>query len=83
MAFLRGCYRQILGPRLHLPKFANGLCRHSDVWVRLDPHLIWQATESYLERSNAFGLVLHKDFLPVGYRLLTAGNSLQPLYIAG
>jgi hypothetical protein len=57
MAFLRCCYRQILGPRRHLAKLANGLCRHSDIWVHLDPHLIWQATKSYVERGNAFALI--------------------------
>jgi hypothetical protein len=74
MAFLRGCYHQILGPRRHLPKFANGLCSHSDVWVHLHPHLIWQATKSYVERGNAFGLISHKGFLIARYRQLTAGT---------
>jgi hypothetical protein len=83
MAFLRGCYHQILGPRGHLPKFANGLCSHSDVWVHLHPHLIWKATKSYVERGNAFGLISHKGFLTARYRQLTAGNTLQPLYAAG
>jgi hypothetical protein len=55
--FLRGFYHQILGPRRHLAKLANGLCRHSDIWVHLDPHLIWQATKSYLERGYAFALM--------------------------
>jgi len=54
MAFLRRCYHQILGPGRNLSKLANGLCRHSDVWVHLDPHLHWQATKSYVERGNAF-----------------------------
>src|SRR5437016_1413903 len=63
MAFLRCCYHQILGPRRHLPKFANGLCRYSDVWVHFDPHLIWQATKSYVERGNAFGLISHIRYL--------------------
>ena len=83
MALLRGCYHQILGPRRHLPKFANGLCSHSDVWVHLHPHLIWEATKSYVKRSNAFGLISHKGFLTARYRQLTAGNTLQPLYAAG
>jgi hypothetical protein len=60
IAFLRGCYRQILRPLLDLPKFANGLCRYSDASVHVDSHLIWQATESYVERSSAFGLISHK-----------------------
>jgi len=28
-------YRQILGPRHYLPKFANSLCRHAVAYVRL------------------------------------------------
>jgi hypothetical protein len=60
MAFLRCCYHQILGPLLHLPKFANGLCRYSDTSVHLDSHLMRQATESYVERGNAFGLISHR-----------------------
>jgi hypothetical protein len=54
MTFLRGCYHQILGPRRHLPKLSNGLCRHAGAYVRLNLHLGWQAAESYVERSNAF-----------------------------
>src|SRR5262245_31346450 len=63
MVLLRGCYHQILSPRRYLPKFANGRCRHSDVWVRLDPHLSWQAPKSYVQRGNAFGLVSHQGSL--------------------
>src|SRR5262245_2224309 len=59
IAFLRGRYRQVLGPRCHPPKLADGLCRHSDVWVHFNPHLIWQATKSYVERGGVFGLVSH------------------------
>src|SRR5262245_27779351 len=59
IAFLRSCYGQILGPRGHLPKFAYSLWRRLDAWVHLDPHLIWQATESYVEGRDAFGLVPH------------------------
>ncbi len=40
-AFLWGCYRQILRPRRCVAKFANGLCRNSDVSINFDPHLIW------------------------------------------
>src|SRR4051812_37302377 len=59
MVILRCCYHQILGPCRHFPKLANGRCRHSDIWVRLDPHLTRQATKSYVECGNAFGLILH------------------------
>jgi hypothetical protein len=41
-------------------RFANGRCRHSDVWVRLDPHFTRQATKSYVERGDAFGLISHE-----------------------
>jgi hypothetical protein len=34
----------------------------SDASVYLDPHLIRQATERYVERGNAFGLVSHQGF---------------------
>jgi len=77
MAFLRGCYHQILGPLLHLPKFGNGLCGYSDASVHLDSHLIWQAAKSYVERGSAFGFISHK--VTARYRLSTAENSLQPL----
>src|SRR5262245_33340471 len=60
IAFVRSCYGQILGPRSYLPKFADSLWRRLDAWVHLDPHLIWQATESYMERRDAFGLVPHE-----------------------
>jgi hypothetical protein len=49
----------VVGPRRHVPKFADGLCRHADVRVHLDPHLIWQASKSDVERGNAFRLVVH------------------------
>jgi hypothetical protein len=57
MAFLRCCYHQILGPRRHLPKFSNSLCRHSGAYVRLNPHLGWQAADSYVERSDILALI--------------------------
>jgi hypothetical protein len=59
-AILRSCYGQILRPRGYLPKFTYRLWRRLDAWVHLDPHLIWQATESYMERRDAFGLVPHE-----------------------
>jgi hypothetical protein len=75
IARLRGCYHQVLRPRGHLPKLANGLCRHSDASVYLDPHLIWQATERYVKRCNAFGLVSHP-----GFRSLHHISLSQPSY---
>jgi len=59
IVFLRRCYYQILGPRCRLQEFANGLCRHGNAWLRLDPHMSGQATESYVERADAFRLVVH------------------------
>ena len=61
--FLRRCYYQILGPHRHPPKFTNGLCRYSEVFVCLNSHLIWQTAKSDVERGSAFGLVSH-TFLP-------------------
>jgi hypothetical protein len=59
IAFLRGCYHKILGPRRHIPKFGNGLCRHPDIWVYFDPHLIWQACKGYVERGDVLRFVSH------------------------
>jgi hypothetical protein len=60
MAFLRRCYHQILGPRRNLSEFADGLCRHWDARHHLNPHMTWQATKRYVQRANAFELVLHE-----------------------
>ena len=70
IAFLWGGYHQVLGPSLHPAKFADSLRRYSDVPIHLDPHLIWQATKSYVERGRAFWLVSHY-VLPHWYGLLT------------
>jgi len=78
IAFLGGCYHQILGPRLHLPKFANGLCRYLDVWVHLDPHLIWQAAKSYVERGSVFGLESHRVLPHRPIPTADCRNSLRP-----
>jgi len=43
-----GVYNQILGPRRHLPEFADGLCRHGNARFHLNPHMTWQATKSYV-----------------------------------
>jgi hypothetical protein len=51
---LRGCHRQIFRPRHQLPKFSNDLRGHTDVRVRFDSQLIWQAPEGYVECTNAF-----------------------------
>jgi hypothetical protein len=62
----RGRYDdQILGPRCHFPQFANGLCGHGNARLRLDPHVTRQATKSYVQRANAFGLVVH-GLPPIG-----------------
>ena len=60
IALLRGCYHQIRRPRRQFPKFVDGLCRHSDVSVDLDPHVTGQATKGYVECSNAFGFIAHE-----------------------
>jgi hypothetical protein len=48
IVFLRRCYHQILGPRRHLPEFANGFCRHGNARLHFDPHMTWQATKGYV-----------------------------------
>jgi len=63
MTFLRCCYHQILGPRRHLAKLSNGLCRHADTCIRFNAHFGWQAAESYVERSKAFALISGHSFL--------------------
>jgi len=57
MPFLRRCYDQTLRPRRHLSKFSNSLCRHAGTCVSLNPHLGWQAAESYVESSGVFALI--------------------------
>src|SRR5215475_13201589 len=57
MPFLRRCYDQTLRPRRYLSKFSNSFCRHAGTYVSLDPHLGWQAAESYVERSDVFALI--------------------------
>jgi hypothetical protein len=57
MPFLWCCYHQILGPRRYLPKFSNGVCRYSEIFVCLNSHLIWQAAKSDVERGNTFALI--------------------------
>src|SRR6516165_4477538 len=60
IVFLRRCYHQIFGPRRRLPEFANGFCRHGNARLHFDPHMTWQSTKSYVQRANAFGLVVHR-----------------------
>src|SRR5499427_9635755 len=75
-AFLGCCYGQIFGPRRHLPKFSNGVCRHSEIFVRLNSHLIWQAAKSDVECGSAFRFISHKG-LPY------CPNSLPLRYVGG
>jgi len=60
MAFLGRCYGQIFRPRRHLPKFSNGVCGYSEIFVCLNSHLIWQATKCDVERGSVFGPISHK-----------------------
>jgi hypothetical protein len=57
--FLRCRHRQILWPVSGHPKFANRLCRHSDVGVRLNRHTVRQIAESDLERGSTFRSIPH------------------------
>jgi hypothetical protein len=43
----------------HSEVFGNGLCRHLDIWVHFDPHLIWQACKGYVERGNVLRFISH------------------------
>ena len=56
---------QIFGPTRHLAKLADGLCPYFDAGLHFDTHLSGQATESYVERGNAFGLVSHEGSLKI------------------
>ena len=59
MPVLRYCYHQILGPRRYLSEFADGLCRYCNARFHFNPHVTWQASKRYVQRANAFGLILH------------------------
>jgi hypothetical protein len=85
MALLRRCYHQILRPRRYLSEFADGLCRHCNARFHLNPHTTWQATKRYMQRANAFGLVLHElppirasrlKMLPVAQRVAASCTTL-------
>ena len=56
-ALLRRRDHQILGPDGYPAQLADGLCRDSDVVIRLDMHRIGQTAERDLQRYDAFGLV--------------------------
>jgi hypothetical protein len=73
-AFGRRRYCQILGPSRHPPKFANGLCRHVNIWVDLDLRFIWPAAKKHLERGNTLCFVSHQGFPPYRVRI-AAGNA--------
>jgi hypothetical protein len=76
MAFLRRCYHQILGPRRYLSEFADSLCRHCNARFHLNPHMTWQATKRYVQRANAFELVLHElpPIRPSRFKMLPAAG---------
>src|SRR5262245_33231752 len=55
-ADLRNCYRQILRPSRHLPKFADGLWRRLDAGVHIDSHFIAQAPRTTWSAAMLLGL---------------------------
>ena len=66
--FLVGASAGLLGPTFRATLLPSedrrrSLPRLGCLWICLHPHPIWQATESYLEGGNAFGLVLHLGIL--------------------
>jgi hypothetical protein len=68
MALPRDCYHHIFRPGREIPKFANSLHGHINVWSYFDLHLIWQTANGNVERGNALWPVTHKDLLAVGFR---------------
>src|SRR5690349_8154346 len=66
IAVLRPRYRQIIGPIHQVAKLSDGLGRYFDVSIHCNRHLGRQATEGYVKRSAALGLVSHD-----GLRTLT------------
>jgi hypothetical protein len=84
MAFLRRCDHQILGPRRYLSEFADGPCGHCNARFHLNPHTTWQATKRYMQRANAFGLVLlppirasRLKMVPVAQRVVGCCTTLR------
>jgi hypothetical protein len=55
----------------HAASFRSSPTVFGDGWMPLNSHLIWQATNSYVECGDAFGLIPHEGFLLIRYRLLT------------
>src|SRR5262249_31233521 len=50
----RGCVRTPKPPQRKLQRWRLA---HAGAYVSLNPHLGWQAAESYVERSNIFALI--------------------------
>ena len=42
---LAGGIKLDIGNPVYLAEFADGLCRHANARLRLDPHMTWQATK--------------------------------------
>jgi hypothetical protein len=59
IVFLRNAYHCVFGPRRHLAEFADGLCRHGNARLDLDPHTTRQTSKSNVKGGNAFGLIFH------------------------
>src|SRR5215467_8512129 len=85
IACVRCCNRQVLWPRRYLPKLADRLCRNTDVFVYLNSHRGWKATESNLEGRNASWFVPHSGFSRFGFsakrrrvRFSSEGSQSQP-----
>jgi hypothetical protein len=83
MTVLRRRYCQIFGPSRHLAKLSDSLCRYFDVRIDLDRHLSRQATESYVKRSTALGLISHEGSPYPGFQLREANYNLSTLLAIG
>ena len=59
-----------------LAKLSDSLCRYFDVRIHFDRHLSRQATESYVKRSTALGLISHAGSPYPDHRLWEAAYNL-------
>ena len=80
---LRRRYCQIFGPSRHLAKLSDSLCRYFDVGIDLDRHLSRQATESYVKRSTALGLISYERSPYPDFELREATYDLSTLLTIG
>src|SRR5262249_9497323 len=74
---------QIFGPSRHFAKLPDSLCRYFNVRIYFNWHVSRQATESYVKRSAALGLISHEGSPYPDYRLREAAYNLSTLLAIG